>query len=611
MTKHQLLFAISLCLLSILYSQNVNVTAYVDNNRVAVNQNFRLIVEIRGTNFGNVATPSLPPMNFITLGSSRGSSSSISFINGAMTSEKTETITFSMRGESAGSFRIPPVTVVVDRKEYLTAPIDVTVTEATNQQGQQQQTRPGGQNQPQTPQQPRPSSNPDGSEMFMLAIVDKTNVYKNEMIVVHYKLFTQSQLQNVSLGSEPNFTGFWKEELFQADKIQMQREVYNGMQYNTLLLRSLALFPSREGSLTIPTFELIIDVVIPARSFFDWGSSRQVKVTSRPVNITVNPLPTIAPDRNFIGAVGRFTASSTLSANQVEAGESLTYRITLSGTGNFNQTTSPILPNIPGVRFMNPETDDVKNRSDSSFSGRRTFIYPVIFQESGNVTIPEIPITWFDSSQRRYFTQTLPAQVVNVTPSSRQTVVTPGSQQTIRMIGKDIQFIVTSLSTKGFKFLYQTYWYWLIICLLLLTLAVHNIALLEANRRQTDTSYRRSREASTLIKKYLREATKFAKQGSIEFYDSAYIGISQFLTDKLSLPRGSTTKVILEALREQGIDERVAVDLEKLFEHLNFVKFSSADTSLVDINKDLRVVDNMIGQLTNELGKKKPMRGRK
>jgi len=610
MTKRLLLFAMFFCITLLIFPQNINVTAYVDNNRVAAGQNFRLIVEVRGQNFSSPATPTLPPMNFTTLGSSRGSSSSISFINGAMTSEKTETFTFSLRGETTGSFRIPPVTVVVDQKEYLTAPIDVTVTEATNQQQQQQQTRPGTQT-PSQPQTPRANTAPDGSEMFMLALVDKTNVYKNEMIVVHYKLFTQSQLQNVSLGSEPNFTGFWKEELFQADKIQMQREVYNGMQYNTLLLRSIALFPSREGTLTIPTFELVIDVVIPARSFFDWGSSRQVKVTSRPVNITVNPLPNITLDRNFIGAVGRFSASSAISANQIEAGESLTYRITLSGTGNFNQTTSPILPNIPGVRFLNPETDDVKNRSDSSFSGKRTFIYPVIFQESGNVTIPEIPITWFDSSQRRYFTQTLPAQTVNVTPSTRQTVVTPGSQQTIRMIGKDIQFIVTSLSTKSFKFLYQTYWYWLIVCLLLLTLALHNIYILEANRRQTDTSYRRNREASVLIKKYLREATKFAKQGSIEFYDSAYIGISQFLTDKLSLPRGSTTKVILETLRENSIAEGVAIDLEKLFEHLNFVKFSNADARTMNIKHDLHIVDNMIAQLTNELGKKKTTRGKR
>jgi len=608
MTKRLLIFAIFLCITYLSFAQNVAVSAYVDNNRVAVGQNFRLIVEVRGRDFASPQTPTLPPMNFTVLGSSSSNIIQKRYANGAWTEEKTDTFTFSLRGETVGNFRVPPVTVVVDRKEYLTAPIDVTVSEATNQPNQQQQTRPG---QPSQPQTPRPNTAPDGSEMFMLAIVDKTNVYKNEMIVVHYKLFTQSQLQNVSLGSEPNFTGFWKEELFQADKIQMQREVYNGMQYNTLLLRSLALFPSREGSLTIPTFELIIDVVIPARSFFDWGSSRQVKVTSRPVTITVNPLPFINADRNFIGAVGRFTASSAISANQVEEGESLTYRITLSGTGNFNQTTSPQLPPIAGVRFLNPETDDVKNKSENSFSGKRTFIYPVIFQERGTVTIPEIPITWFDSSQKRYFTQTLPAQTVTVDPSTKLPVFVPGSQQTIRMTGKDIQFIVTTLSEKSFKFLYQTYWYWLVVCLLLLTLAVHNIILLEENRRQSDTSYRRSREATALIKKYLKEATKFAQQGSVEFYNSAYIGISQFLTDKLTLPRGSTTKVILETLREKNIAENVAVDLEKLFDHLNFVKFSNTDTSTMNIKNDLRVVDNMIGQLTNELSKKKSTRGGK
>jgi len=590
---------------TMLSAQNVTVQAYVVNNRVYVGEQFRLVVEAKGSGLPNLSTPQMPQMHFTVLGSSRSSSQSISFINGSMTSEKTETFTFSLRGDTAGSFRIPPISVMIEGKEHLTAPIDVTVYESTGQTQQgSTNSRPGGSQQTIPPPPARQETTVDGSEMFLRASVDKTTVYKNEMIVVHYKLYTQSQLQNLSLGAEPSFSGFWKEDLFQADRVTMQREVYDGRQYFTLLLRSIALFPSREGTLTIPQLEVVADIVIPARSFFDWGSTRQLKVSSRPVNVTVNPLPHIDSDRNFIGAVGKYTVSSSISGHQVEAGGSLTYKITISGTGNFNQTISPRFPEVWGVRSFTPQTEDAKNRSETSFSGKRTFIYPITFVESGTITIPEIPITWYDASQRRYFTQMLEAQTVEVAPSAQQTVVIAGAQQTIRMIGSDIQFIVTQLSAKSFVFLYHTYWYWAVIFLLILSLPIHDFYILEQNKQQSDAHYRRSRQAAALMKKYLKEANKYARQNSIEFYDSAYIGISKFLTDKLSLPRGSTAKVIIDSLREHEISENVIGSLQKTFDRLNFIKFSNADISTVNIKADLVTIDDLIQQMINELGKK-------
>jgi len=582
-----------------MFAQNITVQAYVVNNRVYTGENFRLVLEVKGSTLPNISTPQLPQMHFTLLGSSRGSSSSISFINGSMTSEKTETFTYTIRGDTAGSFRIPPISVIIDGKEHLTEPINVTVYESTGQGG----TGGGGGQTTQPPQ--RQDNTVDGSEMFLLATVDKTSVHKNEMIVVHYKLYTQSQLQNLSLGAEPSFTGFWKEDLYQADRVSMQREVYNGRQYNTLLLRSIALFPSREGNLTIPQLEVVADIVIPARSFFDWGSTRQLKVASRPVNITVATLPPIDRARNFIGAVGRFNISSSISGHSVEAGGSLTYKIAISGTGNFNQTTSPTIPEVWGIRAFPPQTEDAKNKSETSFSGRRTFSYPITFTESGTITIPEIPITWWDTGSKRYVTQTLEAQEINVSPSTQQTVFIPGAQQTaIRMIGSDIQFIVSMLSAKRFMFLYQTYWYWIVFFLLVLSLPVHHLYILEQNKQQSDTHYRRSRQATALMKKYLKEANKYARQNSIEFYDSAYIGLSQFLTDKLSLPRGSTAKLIVDTLQEQNISDKVIGKLQQTFDRLNFIKFSNADISTVNIKEDLVVIDDLIQQLINELGKK-------
>ena len=583
-----------------LHASGVTIDSYVDKNRVSVGETFRFTIEVKGESIGSLPVPELPPMSFTVLGSSRGSSSHINFVNGRMTSQKSESITFTLRAETAGNFRIPPVSVVVDRQQFMTNMVEITVqsgnTQAQTQQGQT------GQTQTQAPQTPQRQST-DGSETFLLAIVDKTSVYRNEMIIVHYKLYTQSQLQNVTLGGEPTFSGFWKEELYQAERLQMQREVYEGRQYFTLLIRSIALFPSREGNLAVPTFDLNLDIVVPARSFWDFASSRQMRVSSRSVNIRVNPLPTPEADKEFVGAVGNFDVTSSISANEGEAGGTLTYRITISGTGNFNQVLAPKMPEIQGIRFLSPETEDRRNQSATTFSGRRTFVYPILLQESGTIDIPEIEITWFNPAQRRYVSRTLKSETIFVRPSSQQIVTTPGSQQTIRVIGHDIQFIITKLSSKSFAFLYQRYWFWLVLLTLILSLLMHHLYILEINKQSADVLYKRSKRASNLIRKYLKEASIHAKRNSIEFYNSAYTGISQFLTDKLNLPRGSIEKVIIDALKDRNVHENLIEELQKVYAKINFVKFSNSSNTSVNIKEDLAMIDRLITALVKEIKK--------
>ena len=587
---------------SVLIAQEITVESFVDRTTVAEGEVFRLTVQIVGENVGNINTPTLDDMPFNVLGSSRSSSTSVSIVNFRQTTTRTERITFNLQAQSIGTHIIPPVQVNLNNRNYYTSPIRITVVEPAAQQQQQQSQAQ------QQPFAPRPGTQTtaqlEGSDIFFLATADKTTVFRNEMIIVHFKLYTQAQLHNINLGSDPSFSGFWKEDLFQANRIQMQREVYNGRQYNTLLIRSVALFPSREGTLTIPSFDLNLDVVVPARSFFDFNQTRSQRVVSNPIEITVNPLPAISAERNFIGAVGRFDVSSSISANEGETGNSITYSIVLTGTGNFNQTTTPRLPEVSGLRFLPPEINDNKTQSETQFLGNRTFVFPVILQESGQITIPEFEITWFDLINRRYQSRTLRSQTINVKQSEQQIISTPGSQQTIRVLGRDIQFINTNPSLSNFEYLHKRLYFWLILLILPLSLGLHYFYIYESKKMNNDIKYSRNRRAEAVIKKYLKVANKFAKQNSIEFYNSAYIGLSHFLTDKLNLPRGSVEKNIYEALTERGVPESLIKDLQATLQKINFVKFSNSNTITFDTQTDIATINSLIHKLTTELNKK-------
>ncbi|MCL1827701.1 MAG: BatD family protein [Candidatus Cloacimonetes bacterium] len=597
--KKRYLFACFILITALQLLSEVSVTAFVNTDKVAQGSTIVYTIEIKGEGIGKISTPRLPQMPFTITGPQQSSSTSMRAVNGKITTEKSEQFVYRLRADTVGPYRIPAIPITVGNQRYNTPPISVNVL-ASDQIAQQNQQQNQQQRQQQSQQQ---QITQDGSETFISVEVDKRAVYRNEMIVVHFKLYTQSQVRNISFAGEPSFTGFWKEELYQADRVNWVRENYQGRLYNTFVLRSIALFPQKEGTLTIPTLDLNTEILVPAKSFWDLNTARTLKISSKPINIQVNALPPIDQGKNYIGAVGKFDITSNISANEGDVGNSLTYRIILSGTGNFNQTLTPELPTVHGLRILPAEKNDEPSQSKNAFTGKRTFTYPILLQETGNITIPEMEISWFDPSVKKYVSKKLNPQSINVARSEQQVYTSNTAQKDIIPIGKDIEFSEAKLNMSSFRFYHESYIFWLVFFLLLLSLLAHHFIILEKNKLDTDQLYSRNRRASKVIRKYLKEASYYAKQDSLEFYSAAHTGLSHFITDKLNLPRGSLEKVIVEALKEREIPDTLILDLQKSLEKINFIKFSRVNNSSADIKEDELMITQLIMDLMSELKK--------
>lgn len=585
-----LLFS-SVCLL---FSDDVIVEAYIDRNEVGVGEVFRYTIEVRGESISTI-TPDMANFPFDVLNSSKSSSSSMSIVNGKVSSQKTERITYSLQSTETGRKQIPAISVRVGRANYVTNPIMINVLD----------TPTGFQNQSRQPQSNTSSQGITGNDFFLQASVDKSDVYRNEKIILTYKLYsTTSQVSNISLGSEPSFAGFWKEEIPQTGRPQMQREVFEGKQYYTLLLRRIALFPSREGRLMIPETDIRVDVVIPARSFFDFGTTRSVNLKSKPFVINVRALPEFKSDGYFINAVGSFDIESSLSATEGQEGNSLTYRVTVRGTGNYNQVTMPSFPEIRGLRFLSPEIQDTRDNVQTRFSGSRTFVYPVLLTEAGIAEIPEIKLYFFDLNQKRYRSQTLTSAKINISPGVQQVITAQGAQQSIRVLGRDIEFININPSLSGFRFVFRSFWYIFILILCPLSLILHYLLILETNKLNSDLHYKRNRRANRIIRKYLKDADQCVIERSMSFYDYAYQGLMHFLTDKLNISRGVVEKSVLEHLEQFGFDEKLIESLKDYLNLLNKVKYSNQDLNPEKIKDDALILKDLVAKLLIEFNQK-------
>ena len=584
-------FLVLLSLLSILIAEDVAVEAYVDRNQVAENEIFRLTIEVQASEIKNFEKPDLSKLPFEILNSSTSTSSSMTIINGKVNSQKSEKITYSLLSKDKGQKQIPTITVTVNGKKYVTNPISITITDKTS-------------NTSNTNNRRQNSSNINNQDAFIIANVNKTNVFKNEEVIVSYKLYSPtSQISNISLGNEPSFSGFWKEDLYQPSRPQMQREIFNGKQYYTLLLRTIALFPSKDGNLVIPEMEIQIDVIIPSRSFFDFDSRRTLRLVSDPISLKVKPLPKYDNDINFINAVGQFDISSTISETSGEEGNSLTYKIIISGNGNYNQITLPQLPEIHGLRFLSPEISDEKSNSTTSFSGKRTFTYPIMLTEQGTSTIPQLKYSYFDPATKTYKTKTLKSINIEVKPSTQQILTTHNSQQSIRVFGKDIKFINLNPSTSNYKFPYQRLWFWFLIVFYLLSLVAHYLYNLDNKKLRSDLHYSRNRRANHIIRKYLKEAEKCVISKSNDFYDYAYQGLMHYLTDKLNMPRGVQEKEVLNELNNIGFSESIVSQVQSYLNILNMIKYANKEINAEKINNDALVLKQLVQSLLDEFNK--------
>ena len=133
--------------------------------------------------------------------------------------------------------------------------------------------------------------------------------------------------------------------------------------------------------------------------------------------MTVNALPTEDRPAEFSGAVGTFKISSDISSATAAAGDPLTLRMHVTGTGNFDRVDSAMLEHVEHWKTY-PPTSSFKSADLLGFKGEKVFEQPVIASASGAQVLPALTFAYFDPAARRYETlRTSPLSVV-ISPSA-------------------------------------------------------------------------------------------------------------------------------------------------------------------------------------------------
>jgi hypothetical protein len=269
----------------------------------------------------------------------------------------------------------------------------------------------------------------DGSA-FIRLLAARRDAYVGESVPVIIEVGMRGGVVN-SLNGLPTLGG----SDFTLDNLSRQPErnerVIDGKPFMVLTWHSV-LAPVKAGD-----FSLIVEVPLTIRvstrprqealledqlgdpfmqRIFGTTVRKDIKAASPPLELNVLALPVEARPAEFTGAVGTFKISSEVSSASAAAGDPLTLRMHVAGSGNFDRVDSTMLSHVQGWKTY-PPTSSFKPTDTIGFQGEKTFEQPVIAASAGLQMLPALTFSYFDPASRRYETVRSPPLTVAVSAS--------------------------------------------------------------------------------------------------------------------------------------------------------------------------------------------------
>ena len=536
----------------------------------------------------------------IQWGPQQGKSTSIQIVNGKRSKTVQSTYTYVLRPVRTGRFSIPAATAKVKGRQISSQTKTIEVASAGAASAQR----------PQTGQQPqRQSAGVSDSDIFMTLTLDRTKVAVGEPITATLKLYQRVNIAGFENVSFPTFNGFWSQETEAPTNIEFNREVYDGQIYNAALLRKFTLIPQQQGQVTINPAEMTCLVNIRVSSggtsifdgFFDDYRTVRKKVSTRPVTVTVSPLPAGAP-ASFAGGVGEFRISAKVSKDTLKTHEAASLLVTVSGRGNVSLLEAPKVNFPPDMEVYDTKVSDRIDKT--GLSGSRTYEFPFIPRSDGDFVIEPVKYSYYDVNQKKYVTlETAPISLVVLKGNETEhagVIVSGPVQKDVKNLASDIRFINVKDSTlvpQG-SFFVGTALFWVLLVALFLVASLLWAALRHLAARRADVAGTRNRKATKMALKRLHLANTFLKQNLYTaFYEELHKALLGFISDKLNIPASELSRDrISEALTEGGVDAAHAETFIGILDACEFARYAPSagnDAMAAHYNSALEVISSI------------------
>jgi tetratricopeptide (TPR) repeat protein len=595
-------------------------------NIVAADEQFNVTFVIEGENSPSDFEWS-PGDDFkLVWGPQKGTSTSISIVNGKRTRSSQTTYTYILMPKATGTFTLPAATATVKGNKISSgrSRLEVVSNGATSSGGgQSSSSRSSGGSQQQSQSQTA-TGEVSGSDLFLRLGLNRNSVVVGEPVTATLKLYQRVSISGFEDVKFPTFNGFWSQEVFAPTNIEFHRETIDDKIYNAAVLRRWVLIPQQSGDITIDPAELVCQVTVRAqsgpRSVFDSFFDDDVRTLRKRIlsprqTVHVSALPAGAP-ASYGGGVGQFSLSTRLGKDSLAAHDAASLLVTVSGKGNVSLLEAPKLSFPPDFDVYDVKVTENTDKSTGKTSGSKTFEYPFIPRSPGEFTIPPVVYSYYDVGSHKYVTLTGEPLTVKVgrgnapeTVQAAEGTALPGVvRKDVRNLGSDIRYIATrtpSWSEAGSFFCFSPLFWGLLALLLLLFSALYFI-LRGAAARKADVAATRNRGAVKMARRRLSQAGDFLQKDlHTAFYEELHKALLGYVSDKLAMDMSDMSREhISEALLASGVSGDHVAGLTELLDACEYARYSpDSDHGAMDARYQSAL--DVIASIENDM-KRKP-----
>ena len=494
-----------------------------------------------------------------------------SYVNGERSFSKT--YSYFLKPLKKGTLKISQASIEIDNETYKSLPIEVTITDSVKQPSD------------------AVTQYYNDDDIELRALISKGSPFLNEPITVVYKLYYKAPI-NISDAREtetPKFKDFWSQTI-KIPQLKVQREVYNGQNYNVVEWRKVVLYPQRVGELEISplSLNLVLDVPTDKRDFFGnviYDQTSQL-ISTGMRRINVKNLPNLGKPDSFTGAVGEFEFDVILNKNSLRATESFQAELKVKGSGNLKLFDLPniLVPN--SMELFEPEREELINTNLSGMSGSISKLFTIIPRFQGNFPIEEVEFSYFNPETEKYKILKSPRLTIDVFDGPALSNSITNDNLNIITADDSFRFIKIKGNLEEIKndiFFESKLFYALVASPFAFLLSLFAFTIY--SRKRKESSYELIRIEERLIYKMI-DSAKDAIGDKILFYDKIEKAIIKSLIVKFSIRMESLNKEKIQQIgQEKGLLRNDITLIIKLIENCEKAKYSQSSDSIM--NKDL------------------------
>lgn len=526
-------------------------------------------------------------------GPQKGTSTSISIVNGKTTKTSQTSYTYILQAKKTGAFQLASATATVKGTEIHSRAAQVTVVEGRDEVAAAQGGSGGTSgNASGSAGEARQSASQNTGEIFMRLNLSKREAVVGEPITATLKIYQRANLTGFEDAKFPKFNGFWSQEVDTPQNIEFQREQVGDKMFNAAVLRRWVLIPQKSGTLTIDPSEVVCLVNVRTQrqrtgsifdDFFenDYVTQRQ-RVMTPAIGVKVTALPGGAP-AGFSGAVGEYSVSARISKDSLRTHDAASLIVTVTGKGNVSLVEAPKITFPPDFEAYDVKATSATDKSGTN--GSKTFEYPFIPRSPGAFTLPPVRFSYYDVKGHRYATASTDSLRLSVARSAGGATqpVQDGAgtltvdRKGVKNLGEDIRFIKTKTSLSEDKgFFVGKPLFWGLAAFLVLAAAAVWLSLRKLAARRADVVGTRNRKATRQALKRLKLAGDFLNKNLYTaFYEELHRALIGFIADKLTMDMADQSKEnIAEALSARGVPEATVKSFTDLLDACEYARYA-------------------------------------